>query len=72
MTFDNGAIATFSMVAFTELQCVRVTRIMGTKGEITVNSEGGFHYFNFLTRESVDVGITVRFFFSGGKIVFLG
>lgn len=62
MTFDCGAIATFSMVAFTEAQCVRMTRIMGTEGEITVNSETGFHYFNFLTRESVEIGITVIFF----------
>ena len=62
MTFGNGTIATFSMVAFTEAQCVRKTRIMGTKGEITVDSETQFHYFNFLTRESIDVDLTVIFF----------
>lgn len=58
MTFDNGAIATFSMVAFTEAQCVRKTKIMGTEGEIQIDGEHGFHYFNFLTRESVDVDLS--------------
>jgi hypothetical protein len=36
MTFDNGAIATFSMVAFTEAQCVRMTRIMGTRESVEI------------------------------------
>lgn len=59
MEFNNGASATMTMIAFTEAQCERKTRIMGTLGEIEITDEYGFKYFDFLARKSEYIDLKV-------------
>ncbi|KAL9647473.1 hypothetical protein ABK040_006834 [Willaertia magna] len=57
LQFDNGATATFTMIAYTKEICERKTRIYGTKGEIELIGSVATHY-DFLTNESkkIDFG----------------
>ncbi|KDO30374.1 hypothetical protein SPRG_05085 [Saprolegnia parasitica CBS 223.65] len=52
--FVDGATASFSMVAFTEQQCVRTTRIFGTHGELSGNGST-IRQFDFLTRKITEI-----------------
>lgn len=51
--FDDGATASFNMVAFTKRLCAREVKIYGTKGEIVF--EDGWNnveVFDFLTQQT--------------------
>lgn len=51
MEFEGGLTAAFSMVAFTEKLCQRLTTIYGSKGELSYDGNG-VRVFDFLTRNS--------------------
>ncbi|KAM9855729.1 putative oxidoreductase YteT [Aulostomus maculatus] len=51
MEFEGGLTAAFSMVAFTEEICQRVTTIYGSKGELSYNG-CEIRVFDFLTQKS--------------------
>jgi len=55
MLFDNGATASFSMVAFTKEICVRKTRIFGTRGELEGDGEHLIRHFDFLTNVTTNI-----------------
>ncbi|KZZ96895.1 NAD-binding Rossmann fold oxidoreductase [Ascosphaera apis ARSEF 7405] len=48
--YEDGVTANMTMVAFTEAECNRGTRIHGTKGELT-GDMNTFDVFDFLTRK---------------------
>jgi len=52
MEFENGATASFSMIAFTEEMCARKTKIFGTHGELEGDGRDTIKVFDFLTRET--------------------
>jgi predicted dehydrogenase len=51
MQFEDGATATFSMVATTELLCERQTKIFGSRGELSGDMER-IRVYDYLTREA--------------------
>jgi predicted dehydrogenase len=52
MEFENGATASFTMIAFTEEICQRKTKIFGTLGELEGDGIDTLKVFDFLTRET--------------------
>ncbi|OQR83703.1 oxidoreductase domain-containing protein [Thraustotheca clavata] len=72
--FVDGSTASFTMVAFTEQQCVRTTRIFGTHGELTGNGST-IRHFDFLTRKVTEItpssGPVTRLTGHGGADYFL-
>ena len=50
MQFEDGATASFTMVAFTKEVCIRKTRIFGTLGELQGDGENEIIHFDFLTQ----------------------
>jgi len=52
MSFEGGATASFTMIAFSEEICVRKTRIFGTRGELEADGQNKIKVFDFLTQKS--------------------
>ncbi|XP_022101607.1 uncharacterized protein LOC110985124 isoform X2 [Acanthaster planci] len=57
LRFFGGHTATLTMVAFTESVCKRIVRVFGTKGEINLNAKGEVQLYDFLSQQTIDVGI---------------
>lgn len=50
MEFQNGSIASFTMIAFTKSICVRTTRVFGSRGELFCDDGAHVRHFDFLTK----------------------